>query len=329
MYKIIGGDQKEYGPVSADEVIAWILEGRANTQTRAKGEGDTDWKTLAAFPEFAQALTSQTRIPPAISVSPGAIQSINLLEQDYDLNIGHCISRGWELLKNNFGVVFGGTALFLVIQVAMSVLANIPILGILISLASIVLAGPLMGGLYYFFLRNIRGRGTIEDVFAGFRINFVQLMLGYIVSLVISAFVAAPGFLILGFSIFTAIFRQQVPTTLQILGAALGFVLFIIPMIFLGVSWMFSLALIIDKQMGFWRAMETSRKMVGKHWWMVFGFLIVAALINVVGVLACCIGLLFTMPISIGATMYAYEDIFCAPTAPATGSADGLGLPGV
>ena len=55
MYKIIGADQKEYGPVSADEVRAWIVQGRANGQTLAQLEGGT-WKPLATFPDFAQLL---------------------------------------------------------------------------------------------------------------------------------------------------------------------------------------------------------------------------------------------------------------------------------
>ena len=33
MYKIIGGDQKEYGPVTADQLRAWITEGRVNGLT--------------------------------------------------------------------------------------------------------------------------------------------------------------------------------------------------------------------------------------------------------------------------------------------------------
>lgn len=326
MYKIIGGDQKEYGPVSFAEICQWILEGRANGQTLAKGEGDADWKPLAAFAEFAQTLAGRAQAPPAMSASPDPGLPDNLMTRDYELNIGRCISQGFELLKNNFGVVFGGTALFFLIQVAISLLASIPIVGIVISLASFVIGGPLMGGLYYFFLRNIRGRGAIEDIFAGFRMSFVQLMLGYVVSMVISILLALPGIVIVFFAIFAAILRQQQPTAGQFVSAGLGALVSMIPMIYLGVSWLFSLPLIIDKQMDFWRAMDTSRKVVGRHWWTVFALLIVTCLINLGGILACCIGVLFTLPVSFGAIMYAYEDIFCAQAAPATGSADGLGL---
>ena len=53
MYKIIGADQKQYGPVSADEVRQWIAEGRANGQTLIQAEGQADWRPLSSFPEFA------------------------------------------------------------------------------------------------------------------------------------------------------------------------------------------------------------------------------------------------------------------------------------
>ena len=56
MFKILGADQKEYGPVSADQIRQWIAQGRANGQTRAQAVGTADWKPLAELPEFADAL---------------------------------------------------------------------------------------------------------------------------------------------------------------------------------------------------------------------------------------------------------------------------------
>lgn len=56
MYKILGGDGREYGPVSADVIRQWIAEGRANAQTRVLPEGATEWKLLGGVPEFMGAL---------------------------------------------------------------------------------------------------------------------------------------------------------------------------------------------------------------------------------------------------------------------------------
>lgn len=56
MYKIVGGNQKEYGPVSAEEIVEWIAEKRANRQTQALSIGSESWRPLDEFPEFADAL---------------------------------------------------------------------------------------------------------------------------------------------------------------------------------------------------------------------------------------------------------------------------------
>jgi uncharacterized RDD family membrane protein YckC len=55
MFTILGADGKEYGPVPADKVRAWIENRRASLQTRARREGETAWKTLGEFVEFGAA----------------------------------------------------------------------------------------------------------------------------------------------------------------------------------------------------------------------------------------------------------------------------------
>jgi len=56
MFKLLGTDKKEYGPVSAEQIQAWIAQGRANARTQLQAVGSIDWKPLAEFPEFAAAL---------------------------------------------------------------------------------------------------------------------------------------------------------------------------------------------------------------------------------------------------------------------------------
>ena len=58
MYKILGADQMEYGPVGADEIRQWIAQGRANAQTLVQAEGGAEWRPLNTFPEFAGALAT-------------------------------------------------------------------------------------------------------------------------------------------------------------------------------------------------------------------------------------------------------------------------------
>ncbi len=64
MYKIIGADGKEYGPISLAQLRQWLVEGRVNAQTQILTEGAVSWKTLAELPEFAPAETKPLTSPP-------------------------------------------------------------------------------------------------------------------------------------------------------------------------------------------------------------------------------------------------------------------------
>jgi Domain of unknown function (DUF4190)/GYF domain 2 len=70
MYRIIGADGRQYGPISADQIRRWIAEGRANAQSQAIAEGGAEWKTLGVFPEFANSFATQA--PPTINPVTGS-----------------------------------------------------------------------------------------------------------------------------------------------------------------------------------------------------------------------------------------------------------------
>ena len=61
--------------------------------------------------------------------------------------------------------------------------------------------------------------------------------------------------------------------------------------------------------------MELSRKVVGKHWFLVFAFLLVIGLLSISGIILCCVGILVSLPVGMIALMYGYEDVFHRQTA--------------
>lgn len=65
MYKIIGANQVEYGPVTAEQLRQWIAEGRVNAQTMAQAVGETTWKPISSFPEFAASFPGAAAPPPS------------------------------------------------------------------------------------------------------------------------------------------------------------------------------------------------------------------------------------------------------------------------
>jgi len=66
-YRVIGTDGREHGPVSQEQIRAWIGEGRVNASTLLCAEGSLDWRSLAALPEFRPFLTPA---PPADATTP-------------------------------------------------------------------------------------------------------------------------------------------------------------------------------------------------------------------------------------------------------------------
>lgn len=313
MYKIIGADQREYGPVTVDQVRQWISEGRANGATLVQAEGATEWTPLSSLPEFADALSAQAQAQaqaqpqpqaqpdtpaalfPAEPADPEGLASA-IRARDYRIDIGQCLTRSWELFRENFGVLIGATLIagFLMLGVnqlvalftrdAMQSLMNGnvspgPILTIVLwNIPEVAFSTVLWAGLYFMLFKLVRGdTAGLGDVFSGFQRNLPQLAIAGVV--------------------------MQFLTVLGVLACVL-------PGIYLSVAWLFTVPLIVDRGFSFWSAMEVSRKVITQHWWMMFCLFLVVALLNLVGLAACCVGLLVAVPVGLGALIYAYEDIF-------------------
>jgi hypothetical protein len=320
MYKVIGGDQKEYGPASLDEIRQWITDGRLSRRSMVQAEGGSEWKPASSFPEFAGAFRAQGgdpgASPPPFLTSDDAMACLCAAPQ---LDVGRCLSRAWQLMIRHFGLLFAGT--FLVWMIGF-VCQFIPLVG----MAYLVLRGVFYGGLILIFLNCIRNRpAAVGDVFAPFKTNALQLMLAGVIT----------GFL-----------------------SWLGLLFCLLPGIYLMVAWSLTLPLVADKRLDFWPAMELSRKVATRVWFKLFALLLVAFLPTVLillftqvkfsslmfGILHGTVGggqvdlprmmeavtqiarntmplvmtgkvvLLLNLPFALGALTYAYEDLFGART---------------
>ncbi len=58
MYKVMGDDQKVYGPVLGREIERWLTEGRIDLNTLAQKVGYKNWKRLADFAEEMENVTA-------------------------------------------------------------------------------------------------------------------------------------------------------------------------------------------------------------------------------------------------------------------------------
>ncbi len=76
-YLIIGGDGKEYGPVTEADVRQWITEGRLSASSQAKAESDAEFRALGQFPEFATALAAASPVTPLTNVDTERLAALD------------------------------------------------------------------------------------------------------------------------------------------------------------------------------------------------------------------------------------------------------------
>ncbi len=82
MISILGADGKSYGPVSVEQIRAWIAEGRASLDTLGQRQGDTGWLRLGDFHEFNPALPPPLpKAPPPLPASLPHTDDFNGTEQ--------------------------------------------------------------------------------------------------------------------------------------------------------------------------------------------------------------------------------------------------------
>lgn len=196
---------------------------------------------------------------------------MELEEKGYEFKFGEYISRGFELFKANIGGFILFTLLYFVIS---AVAGLIPFVGGLIS--TIVLQPALIAG-YFVVGKKIHHGEPYEfnDFFKGFEV-IKDLS---IAKLLIIIFVLA------------------------------GTVLLVLPGIYLAVAYSAIIPIILFSKIEFWDAMEICRKLVTKNWFAIFGFIIVIALINLLGVIALIVGIFVTVPATYLAVYAAFEDI--------------------
>lgn len=313
MYRILGGDGNEYGPATTEQLSQWIAEKRVDGETRVRRE-DGPWLILREVPELVVLLQSPVlQATPPVSSTEDRSVSFDY-DGDYDLEIGACLVSSWRLFRQKSSAVLGAMMVYLAVCLGLGILGRLPRIGFLFSLVSLVVGGPLMGGLYYFHLRLIRGENPpLGSLFDGFRKAFVQLFLGQLIPGILGFISLMPGFIVLVGTMGVGLLRGgdfqtfDWPRFAMIL-PGLGLFLIGLPVaVYLMTGWMFTLPLILDQSIDFWTAMGRSRRQVSRHWWSCLAFLLILAILNFVGALLCGVGLLVTWPVSILATMYAYE----------------------
>jgi len=153
---------------------------------------------------------------------------------------------------------------------------------VLISLVFVLLSGvpliqgALIAGFHLYFVKRLMNRpAEFADLFKGFNVFIPTL----VASIIIGLFVFG------------------------------GTLLCIIPGLVVAAMYKFTYLFIIDKRMDFWPAMQASHNVVRNDYFGFTMFLILMALVNLLGALCCIVGILVSVPVTFAAITVAYQEL--------------------
>ena len=191
-----------------------------------------------------------------------------------EVKFGEWIEKGFNLYKNNFGLVV------LVSLVAMAIS----------SFTMGILAGPMMAGFCLVILQLFDQKDPKPEVgmvFKGFN-YFLQSFL---------------FFLVWGVGLVIVFFLLSIVPCVGTLAAI--FVIWSAETLL-----MFGIFFIVEEEMEFWPASMKSIETVRANFWPFLGFFIVISIIGSIGALLCGIGAIITVPIQFCIMTVAYREIF-------------------
>ncbi len=213
---------------------------------------------------------------------------------------GDCISNGWAMVSQNFGLFFGISVLGLILA------GCIPCVSLFIS-------GPIVAGIYFVFLKQMRGEPVeFGMMFKGFEVFVPAMVIGIIIAIpeiVGQGARVSLNFAQIGLSGSGRDTEAMIASGMLVFLLLGGGVLMIIGLV-LRISLYFALPLIMEKQLGVGEAIKLSFSAGWANFGGIFLLSLLEGLMLIAGVLACGIGLLFVMPIVYAANAFAYRQVF-------------------
>jgi hypothetical protein len=214
------------------------------------------------------------------------------LSRGYDFEISDLLSQAWQRVKGSKGIIIGGFLVFYAVTMAVSFV---------------------LGGLF-----GILGLAGDESIVSA----ITEMLIGIFASVMSYPFMA--GISMVGirraanqpisFNEIFSHFGRTLPILITALMSTvliyLGFLLLVIPGIYLAIAYMLAIPLVVERGLSPWQAMEASRKAISQHWFKVFGLVLLLVLISMIGAIPLGIGLIWTIPLFFISAGVLYRTIF-------------------
>lgn len=213
--------------------------------------------------------------------------NVNFTAKPINFKLGDYLNKGFELLKKDFGGILGG---FLVTML----------------MSFIPFCGYLAMGNFYKFLRN-KSKGIPAS--AGDIFNFDDFMPYFIIQLILTAGIIALYIPMIVMIPTVSYMDPDMGRTGLPVFFYLYMMLFYVALFFIIVKAFYLPALISLKGIkDIKTAWKMSLVMTKNNFFNILLFVIVAGIIGSLGIIACGIGLILTMPFAYVANYFAYED---------------------
>ena len=213
-----------------------------------------------------------------------------------------CYRSGWNIIKDQYWLLLG-----------------ISFVGMIIAGAApmAILMGPMMCGIYKCFFVKSRGeKVSFGLLFRGFD-HFLQSLIACLVMVVPTFLIMMPFNILLCVRMFSLMnnganqamdpaqfFRSVAPIFVIMMGAMM------IVSLILGVLFMFTFPLIVDRGLSGIEALKTSARAALGNLGGLVGLVLLNMLLGLLGAMCCYVGVFLIMPLGFAAALIAYQQVF-------------------
>ena len=327
---------QQLGPVPTSELQHLISSGALDAKTcLVWKEGMADWQaaatipevmppspdaapTMAGTPQLGADPTFAAPVPGSLGIAqpspglPGYGQSTfsgvpEIAPGSQPLGIGACISRGFELTKRHFGIIFLTGLIYFGIMMGISIVLGVAEVAMGIGTGNMGIdktpqsASPAALGVS-FILEVI---SNVVSIFLSLGVTRIGLKL-------VSGEPAEVGML---FGEGSKLLRTIGASILYWLMVSIGLLLLIVPGIYLAIRFGQFQSAIVDRDLGVLDSLAYSSDITTNNRMSLFGLAVLNMLIVLAGAIALCIGMIFAIPIVWLASLTAYRWLQYGPIA--------------
>lgn len=238
-------------------------------------------------------------------VSAGEYGSVEMaIEGRYSFQVFALLGEAWATLKGMKGEYWGAVVMLILVSIGLGLVFHLvaqpaadsdnigltTVIALIQQIVTTLITAPMSAGIVMLALKHATNTPTsATEIFAYFS--------------------KAPRLLLLNIILYVMIF--------------IGFLLFILPGIYLMVAWSMAVPLAVEKNMGVWQALETSRKAVTKKWFKFLGLFLLFMVVITIAAIPLFIGLIWVLPWVTLAYAMLYRNMFgvtATTTAATTGT---------